>query len=399
MDSFELNKIAGAVLFALLVSFGLSIFSDIIFATEAPEAPGYVIAVAEETGAEDAAADAGEAAAEPIGVLLASADAAAGEASARKCAACHSFGEGEANKVGPNLYDVVGHDIASKDYAYSESMTAYAGQAGSWTFEHLSDFLQDPKGTVPGTKMAFAGLRDDSERANVIAYLRSLSGEPVPLPEASAAAEAPEEAPEAEAAAAAEPPAAAGDGTAETAAQPAEGTEPAAEEVMEPAGESAGEQVAEAPPAAAPADDAGEAAPQAAADAQPAAAGGEADGFTALIAAADVAKGQAFSRRCGACHSFDQGGPNKIGPNLWDVVGRPVAAVEGFQYSEAMEAFSEGGAKAWTYAELDAFLADPKQHVPGNKMAFPGIKKDEDRAGVVAYLRTLSESPQPLPGE
>jgi cytochrome c len=117
MDSFELNKIAGAVLFALLVSFGLSIFSEIIFETEVPESPGYVIAVTEPAEGGEAGAPA---ATQPIGVLLASADAGAGEGSAKKCVACHSFAQGEANKVGPNLWEVVNRPVAGLEtYEYS----------------------------------------------------------------------------------------------------------------------------------------------------------------------------------------------------------------------------------------------------------------------------------------
>ena len=120
--------------------------------------------------------------------------------------------------------------------------------------------------------------------------------------------------------------------------------------------------------------------------------------IAARIAAADSAKGQAFAKRCAACHTFEKDASNKVGPNLWNVVDRPVASVPDFKYSDAMLAFSEGGAKHWTYAELDAYLTNPKAHVPKNKMVFPGIKKDEDRANVIAYLRSLSDSPAPLPG-
>ena len=192
MDSFEWNKIAGAVLFALLVGFGLSIFSGILFETETPESPGYVIAVAEPAEGEDA----GEAPAErpPIAVLLASADPAAGEASARRCVTCHSLGEGEAHKIGPNLYDTVMQPIAAAEgYSYSDALVAYAGEAEIWDYEHLDAFLLDPQATIPGTKMAFAGIDADQDRANVIAYLRSLSASPPALPEAPAEGAAPAE--------------------------------------------------------------------------------------------------------------------------------------------------------------------------------------------------------------
>ena len=176
MDSFEWNKIAGAVLFALLLSVGLSIFSDVIFEAHEPETPGYVIAVATEEGAAPAEA-------QPLPVLLAAADPGAGKTGANKCLACHTFQSGEPNKVGPNLWGVVNRPIASHEgYEYDDAMHAYAEQAKTWTFDNLNAFLHDPKGTVPGTKMAFVGLKKPEDRANVILYLRSLSNDPAPLP-------------------------------------------------------------------------------------------------------------------------------------------------------------------------------------------------------------------------
>jgi cytochrome c2 len=443
MDSFEWNKIAGAVLFALLVAFGLSIFSELIFETEAPETPGYVVAIAEE-GAAGGEADAP--AEQPIGVLLAAADPAAGEGSARKCGACHTFNAGEANKVGPNLFDVVMRPIAGHEgYAYSDAMQAFAEQEESWDYEHLNTYLADPKGVVPGTKMAFAGLRDESERANVIAYLHTLSDDPAPLPPAEAAApeadagaeEGPAEAaapategetepaeaaaPAAEQEAVAEAPAAPAEAPSAPAVtpQPVEAATPAdappAEQAAAPApAPVAAEQPAaqpdapveqqmaqaEAPAAEPPA--AAEAPAEAAAPAgaaAPAEAAAPASGFAALVAAADVGKGEAFARRCIACHTFEEGGANRVGPNLWGVVNRPVASIPDYAYSEAMVAYAEGGAKVWDYDTLGAYLEDPRAHVPGTKMVFPGIRSEEDRANVVAYLRSLAAEPAPLPAE
>ncbi|HEU4499265.1 MAG TPA: cytochrome c family protein, partial [Sphingomicrobium sp.] len=107
--------------------------------------------------------------------------------------------------------------------------------------------------------------------------------------------------------------------------------------------------------------------------------------------AGDPAKGETFAARCQACHSFEKDGPNQVGPHLFGVVGRPIASVPDFNYSDAMKAYSEGGAKVWDEASLDAYLADPKTTIPGNKMAFPGVKKDTDRANLIAYLNTLKE--------
>lgn len=387
MDSFEWNKIAGAVLFALLLSVGLSIFSGVIFETEAPEEPGYVIAVATEGGAEGGAPTESK----PIAELLAAADPTAGESSAKKCAACHTFASGEPNKVGPNLFDVVNRQIASHEgYEYSDAMRAFAEKAGTWTYENLNTFLHDPKGTVPSTKMAFAGLKADPERANVIAYLRTLSDSPAPLPtvasaesgatatDAAATAEAPAaEAPVAEAPAAEAPAAEAPAAEAPVAEAPA-AEAPAAEA---PAAEAP---AAEAPATAAPAEQPAAGEEQVAQTEAPAA-------EAAPATAGDAAKGEAFAARCKACHTFEKGGPNQVGPNLYGVVGRPIASHPDFNYSEAMKTFSEGGAKVWDEAALDAYLGDPRGVVPGNKMAFPGVKKDTDRANLIAYLKTLTD--------
>ena len=113
----------------------------------------------------------------------------------------------------------------------------------------------------------------------------------------------------------------------------------------------------------------------------------------ALLAAADPARGEAVAKKCAACHSFEQGGPNKVGPNLWDIVGRQAGAHEGYAFSDAIK----GLGKPWGYEELDAFLATPKAFAPGTKMTFPGLRKPEDRADAIAYLRTLSGDPKPLP--
>jgi cytochrome c len=116
-----------------------------------------------------------------------------------------------------------------------------------------------------------------------------------------------------------------------------------------------------------------------------------------LLSAADVTAGEAVHKKCLACHSFDKGGPNKVGPDLWGVVGRPIASHEGFDYSDAMKAHAAADGADWTFDNLNHFLANPKGFIPGTKMAFAGIKKDKDRADLLAFLQTLSDNPVPLP--
>jgi cytochrome c len=115
--------------------------------------------------------------------------------------------------------------------------------------------------------------------------------------------------------------------------------------------------------------------------------------FEPLLASANVERGQAAIKPCEICHTFDKGGTNRVGPNLWGVVNRPRASESGFNYSAAMK--SKGG--TWTYDELNKFLANPRRDIPGTAMTFAGIDRERQRADVVAYLRTLSDNPAPLP--
>jgi cytochrome c len=191
MDSFELNKVLGAVLGTCLFVLALNIAAGAMFSAPKPAKPGYDVAVQEHPAG--GAGGAAPAADEPIEKLLANATPEKGETAAKKCQACHTFNKGEPNRVGPNLYGVVGRDRAAvPGFNYSAAMK---GKGGKWTVEELNAFLTNPRGYVPGTSMSFAGLPRGSERADIIAYLNTKSDNPSPLPKA---AEAPSSGPKAQ---------------------------------------------------------------------------------------------------------------------------------------------------------------------------------------------------------
>jgi cytochrome c len=118
--------------------------------------------------------------------------------------------------------------------------------------------------------------------------------------------------------------------------------------------------------------------------------------FGLLLASADAARGEAVSKRCASCHHFEKGGPNAQGPDLWDIIGRAPGAAAGFAYSEAMTAYGAANPQ-WTYEGLYNFLKAPKAYMPGTAMSFAGLAKQEDRIALIAYLRTMSDAPAPLP--
>jgi len=180
MNSFELNKILGAILGTCLITLALNIGAGALFAPEKPAKPGYAIAAKGGEGGEKA----GEAkeTEEPMEAMMSKASTERGQATAKQCLACHTFEKGGPNRVGPNLYGIVGRQRASEPgFNYSAAMKA---KGGTWTFGELYSFLANPRGYIPGTAMTFAGLSRGQQRADVIDYLNSLSDNPQPLPTA-----------------------------------------------------------------------------------------------------------------------------------------------------------------------------------------------------------------------
>lgn len=229
MNSFEVNKIVGAILGTLLFVMGIGFLAEAIYAPRPGAGPGY--ALPEPEGGDAAAARPGVETT-PLPVLLASASAEDGAKVIRKCISCHNFGKGDGNKTGPHLYDVVGRTIASiEDFSYSDALNKLAEEHGTWTYENLNAFITNPKAYAPGTKMGFGGLPSEKDRANLLAYLQSLSDNPVPFPPAEAAPAAdeaaPADAPEADSAAPADAPEA--DEAAPATSPAADDTAPAAD--------------------------------------------------------------------------------------------------------------------------------------------------------------------------
>jgi cytochrome c len=222
---------------------------------------------------------------------------------------------------------------------------------GSWTYESLNAFLAKPKDYIPGTKMSFVGLKKASERANMIAYLREAADTPAPLPTQAEI---------------------------DAAAKALEAAKQTAMEAVKAAAEPAKAAVAEVTQTA---------------SAAPAAPAAPIINIAEMVGAADLDKGKRVFNKCKSCHTVNKDGKNGIGPNLWNVVNAEKGARDGFKYSKAIIAMA---GTAWTYENLNAFLLKPRDYAEGTKMTFAGLRKDSDRANVIAYLRTLADTPAPL---
>jgi cytochrome c len=179
MDSFEINKIVAAVLMVALLVIGISKISNVVFHVEKPKTPGYAVDIEQTITSSTVSTETVEEKID-IAVLMAMGDLAVGEKVFKKCAACHSIVKGGKNNIGPALYNVVGRKIGVvNDYKYSKALSGYGKE---WTFEELNGYLIKPAKWIKGTKMAFAGLRKEKDRASVILYLNQNSDNPLSLP-------------------------------------------------------------------------------------------------------------------------------------------------------------------------------------------------------------------------
>ena len=179
MDSFEINKVVAAILMVALLIIGISKISDVVFHVEKPKTPGYSVEI-EQVASETTSSTETIEKKVDIASLMAMGDAISGEKVFKKCAACHSIVKGGKNKIGPALYNVIGRQVGGVgDYKYSKALAEYGKP---WTIEELNGFLLKPAKWIKGTKMAYAGLRKEKDRASVIKYLNQNSDNPLPLP-------------------------------------------------------------------------------------------------------------------------------------------------------------------------------------------------------------------------
>lgn len=325
--SFEMNKILGAILGSLMLAMVCGFIADALVSPTKLAKPVYMVAGATKTAS--AAGPATPTGPVPIGPYLAKASVAKGKQIAQVCSACHTFEKGQPNRIGPNLYNIYGaHPAVDRGgFAFSDALKKHSKEV--WDADLLNEWLAGPQKFVPGTKMTFAGLAKPQKRADVIAFLNSLSAHPKPLvSHVKAAPKAPAKA----------------------------------------------------------------AAPAKKASAAPG--GGSQAKLDAILAQASAARGKNDTVICSACHTFKEGQPNRIGPNLWGIFGAQIAENRhGFAFSDALKKHDK---EHWTAALLNKWLTDPAKFAPGTKMTFAGFHSEKERADVIAFLNSLSAHPKPL---
>jgi cytochrome c len=374
--SLELNKIAAAILTGGVVAMGSGFVANLLVQPDPPAEPVYTVATKEGSGGGTGGDGGGQEEQAPdLATLLADASASDGEQASRACAACHSFNKGGANKVGPNLYDVMGADIASVEgFSYSNALSE---KEGEWTYEKMDAWLENPSGWAQGTSMSYNGIKDPEKRADMIAYLREQSDNPPPLPEPEQqTAEAGGEG------AGGDGSGGSGGGGEQMAGDQASGDQASGDQGSDQ--QASGEQTSDGSGEQA----ASEGGDSAAGDTQTAkadASGG--GGLEQKVANADAQAGKSAVAVCNACHSWNKGGPNKVGPNLYNSIGSNIASVDGFNYSDALSSM-EG---EWTLQKMNDWLENPNDFAPGNRMTYQGVKDDQTRYDILAYMLQQSD--------
>lgn len=388
-DTMTLTKSAGALCGSLLIFLLGSWAAELIYTSGGhgeDHAQGYVVDTGDDEADQDMVED------EPdLAQMFASADPSRGERVFNQCRACHMLEEGQ-NGVGPHLYGVVGREVGAVDaFGYSGALSEVADV---WTAEELSAFLENPSGYAPGTSMSYSGLSKVEDRVNVIAYLDETDGESnieiaaaePDVAEDAAGEEAAAEGTEDEAAADAADEAATEEAATEEAATEEAATEEAATEeaTEEAATEEAATEEAAAEEAATEEAATEEAATEEAATDE--AAADEASEFQTLVASADIGAGERLYRQCQACHQLETE-RNAVGPHLVDIVGREIASIDGFRYSDALAGLDGN----WTLDELSAWIENPSDYAPGNRMGYRGLADEQDRANLMGYLQSVQD--------